>query len=191
MRKGERMMKLFLNATRRITLTLVLISMLLTATGALAAPAASPVPDAENKSEAPAGLSAAEWAQIKSQLPPPPAVPGTQEAYLKASNAEADDRFGGSVAISGDTLVVGARQEDSSASGGESDNSSTDAGAAYVFTRSDTTGEWTQQAYLKASNAVASDNFGHSVSIDGDTLVVSAPYGSSGVGAVYVFTSRS
>jgi hypothetical protein len=123
----------------------------------------------------------------------------TQEAYLKASNAEADDQFGCSVAIDGDTIVVGAYQEDSSASGGETDNNASDAGAAYVFTRSG--GVWTQQAYLKASNAEASDKFGFSVGISGDTVVVGA-YGEasgSGVetdnsaseaGAAYVF-SRS
>ncbi len=56
-----------------------------------------------------------------------------QQAYLKASNAEAGDRFGYSVALSGDTLVVGARFEDSSAAGGQADNSASQAGAAYVY----------------------------------------------------------
>jgi hypothetical protein len=57
----------------------------------------------------------------------------SQQAYLKASNAEANDRFGGSVAVSGDALVVGGDGEDSSASGGEGDNSAGQAGAAYVW----------------------------------------------------------
>ena len=91
----------------------------------------------------------------------------TQQAYLKASNAETNDFFGGHVAISGDTLVVGARLEDSSAAGGEADNSAPGAGAAYVFARAG--GVWTQQAYLKASNAESSDFFGGSVAISGDT----------------------
>jgi hypothetical protein len=69
------------------------------------------------------------------------------------------DRFGYGVALTGDTLVVGAYGEDSSVSGGEGDNSASGAGAAYVFTRSGAV--WSQQAYLKASNAEASDLFGY------------------------------
>ena len=60
----------------------------------------------------------------------------SQQAYLKASNTAAGDLFGVSVAISGDTVVVGASGEDSSATGvnGDgSDNSASYAGAAYVF----------------------------------------------------------
>jgi hypothetical protein len=55
-----------------------------------------------------------------------------QQAYLKASNAEAGDGFGISVTLSGDTLVVGAYGEDSSAGCGEGDNTASAAGAAYV-----------------------------------------------------------
>lgn len=96
----------------------------------------------------------------------------TQQAYLKASNAEADDRFGVSVAIDGDTIVVGARKEDSSANLGEMDNTEVDSGAAYIFTRTDS--DWTQQAFLKASNAEAGDYFGYSVALSGDTVVVAS-----------------
>jgi hypothetical protein len=99
----------------------------------------------------------------------------TQQAYLKASNPGVNDRFGISVALSGDTIVVGAYYEDSSATGvngAGADESASDAGAAYVFNRSGTT--WTQQAYLKASNTSGSDFFGYSVAISGDTVVVSA-----------------
>jgi hypothetical protein len=122
----------------------------------------------------------------------------SQQAYLKARNAERGDLFGRSLAISGDTLVVGAWGEASSASGGETDNSAEDAGAVYVFTRSD--GVWSQQAYLKASNAEAGDAFGYSVAISDDTLVVGAINEASSTsggeadnsvkdaGAVYVFT---
>ena len=70
------------------------------------------------------------------------------------------DEFGRSVAISGDTLVVGATEEDSNATGingDPSDNSALDSGAVYVFTRSGTT--WSQQAYLKASNTGRDDLF--------------------------------
>ena len=135
----------------------------------------------------------------------------TQQAYLKQSNTEARDNFGFSCAVDGDTVVIGARWEDSNArgaNGDQSDNSSFHPGAAYVFVRSGTT--WTQQAYLKASNTPPfddgfdnGDSFGVAVAIDGDTIVVGAPYedsGSRGVngdgenndvwdsGAAYVFT---
>ncbi len=97
-----------------------------------------------------------------------------QQAYLKASNAEADDNFGWSVAVDGDTMVVGAPFEAGSATGGQGDNSAPSSGAAYVFTRTNT-GSWTQQAYLKASNTEANDNFGWlGRRIDGDTVVVGA-----------------
>ncbi len=101
--------------------------------------------------------------------------PIAQQAYLKASNTAANDYFGLSVAVSGDTVVVGAYWEDSSATGingNQADNSALDSGAVYVFVRSGTT--WTQQAYVKASNTGAGDSFGHSVAISGETLVVGA-----------------
>jgi hypothetical protein len=101
-----------------------------------------------------------------------------QEAYVKASNTGASDLFGGSIALSGDTLVVGAKGEDSAATGvdgtapGPDDNSRPDSGAAYVFGR--TAGTWAQQAYLKASNTGAGDQFGASVAVWLDTVVVGA-----------------
>ena len=100
-----------------------------------------------------------------------------QQAYLKASNTDSGDSFGYSVAISGDTAVVGAPFENSSASGvdgNQSDNSTGDAGAAYVFVWSGET--WTQQAYLKASNPWWDDWFGNSVAVSGDTIVVGAQF---------------
>jgi len=99
-----------------------------------------------------------------------------QQAYLKASNTNVGDFFGDSVAVSGDTVVVGADGEDSNATGVDgdpSDNSASSAGAAYVFVR-DGSGNWAQQAYLKASNTDAGDNFGTSVAVSGDTVVVGA-----------------
>ncbi len=100
----------------------------------------------------------------------------SQQAYLKASNAEANDMFGFSVAVSGDTVVVGAYREDSSATGidgDQADNSAPFSGAAYVFVRND--GDWSQQAYLKASNTGAGDFFARSVAVSGDTVLVGAP----------------
>jgi hypothetical protein len=107
-----------------------------------------------------------------------------QEAYVKASNTGAGDSFGDSVAVSGDTLAVGAPGEDSGATGvdgvapGPGDNSKPDSGAAYVFHRTD--GAWAQQAYLKASNTGAGDHFGKSVAVWLDTVVVGAPFEDSG-----------
>lgn len=129
--------------------------------------------------------------------------PIAQQAYLKASNTESFDSFGYSVAVSGNTVVVGAYDEDSNATGVNGDdtnNSASSSGAAYVFVRNGST--WTQQAYLKASNTGMFDNFGWSVAIAGDTIAVAAigedssstgvngGQGDSGLtesGAVYVY----
>lgn len=128
----------------------------------------------------------------------------TQEAYLKASNPDQSDSFGGAVAIDGDTLVVGAPLESSNATGVNGDqnnNAAIRSGAAYVFKRAN--GTWTQQAYLKATNPRFEDSFGLSLAIHGDTIAVGAPFEDSGeaginapgtdgskssAGAVYVFT---
>lgn len=122
----------------------------------------------------------------------------SEQAYVKSSNADAGDTFGCAVSLSADTLAVGAFQERSNATnvgGNATDNSAISAGAAYVFTRSGTT--WTQQAYVKASNTDAGDDFGRALSVDGDLLVVGAEgEDSSGVetsntlsnaGAAYVY----
>src|SRR5947207_7576056 len=134
--------------------------------------------------------------------------PWTQQAYLKASNTDAYDSFGFSLALSADgsTLAVTATREDSNArgiNGNQGDNSAEDSGAAYVFARSG--GKWSQQAYVKASNTDAGDQFGWSVALsdDGNTMAVGAPTESSkargvdgdqadnsaaNAGATYVFT---
>ncbi len=103
----------------------------------------------------------------------------THQAYLKAPNHSNSDYFGKSVAISDDTIVVGAYGEGSSTTSiingsdlSASDETLADAGAAYVFIRSGTT--WSHQAYLKAPNTSANDKFGLSVAIDGDTAVAGA-----------------
>ncbi len=102
------------------------------------------------------------------------------EAFLKASNTGNEDMFGSAVAISGTTVAVAARDEDSSATGVDgdgSDNTAPAAGAAYVFVRD---GAWSQQAYLKASNTDIEDYFGQSISVSGDTVVVGAYFEDSG-----------
>lgn len=129
--------------------------------------------------------------------------------YFKASNTGLADHFGLSFALSGDgnTLAVGARNEDSASrgiNGDDSDDSSHESGAVYIFAK-DETGLWQQQAYIKASNADKGDRFGWDISIsdDGNTLAVNAPLeDSSGtgvnsrtkgnndghdVGAIYIF----
>ena len=73
------------------------------------------------------------------------------------------DQFGVSVSLDGDTAVVGARLDDDAASA---------AGAAFVFTRSGAA--WTEQQKLVASDGAANDQFGTSVSVDGDTVVIGA-----------------
>ncbi len=106
-----------------------------------------------------------------------------QTAELTPNGGAANNGFGDSVAISGDTIVVGASGTDSGQ------------GAAYVFTESDS--NWSQAAELVASGGAAGDGFGDSVSISGNTIVVGAEYvgkpsGLSlnpvGPGAAYVFT---
>jgi ABC-type Fe2+-enterobactin transport system substrate-binding protein len=127
-----------------------------------------------------------------------------QEAYLKASNNEEDDGFGRALSLSGELLAVGANGEDSAATGVNGEQANNDAsgsGAVYIFRRS-ASGTWTQEAYLKASNTGADDNFGASVALSGDLLAVGAPYEGSAAtgvngeqandsaidsGAVYVF----
>ena len=132
----------------------------------------------------------------------------SQQAYLKPAAVgltQLSDEFGWSVAISGDTIVVGAYGEASSTTGINStpNELAPGAGAAYVFLRSGA-GVWSQQAYLKPSavgTTQSNDHFGYSVAVSGDRLVVGAPEedsGSAGVnsspnelaggaGAAYVF----
>ncbi|NJO65655.1 MAG: PKD domain-containing protein [Richelia sp. RM2_1_2] len=117
-----------------------------------------------------------------------PALPdwttAVEEQKLLAGDAQAGDSFGYSVAISSDgtTAIVGSRDEDTGGS---------NAGSAYIFTR--TGGTWTQQQKIQASDAQAGDFFGYSVAIsdDGNTVIVGATGEDTtaiGAGAAYVFT---
>lgn len=114
-----------------------------------------------------------------------------QQAYLKASNTDASDLFGWSVAISGDTIVVGVYGEASNATGvngNQADNSLSFAGAAYLFARA--AGNWGQQQYLKADLPGSADLFGNAVAISGDLVVVGACLEDGGefdAGAAYTF----
>jgi len=97
----------------------------------------------------------------------------SQQAELTASSAATGDEFGGSVAISGSTALIGAPAKKK------------DTGAAYVFVRSGTT--WSQQAELTASDAAKDDYFGVSVALSGSTAVVGAEGNNTYTGAAYVF----
>jgi hypothetical protein len=105
--------------------------------------------------------------------------PTTETQKIQASDKEADDRFGWSVAISGDYAIVGAYLEDT---GGDA------VGAAYIFKRDGTS--WAEQAKIQASDKEAGDRFGRSVGISGDYAIVGASHedtGGENAGAAYVF----
>ena len=104
----------------------------------------------------------------------------SETAKLTASDGSANDYFGHNVSISGETVVVGAFQDDDNGSG---------SGSAYVFDR-DEFGTWSETAKLTASDGSAIDYFGFSVSISGE-IVVAGAYRDSGndnsSGSAYVF----
>ena len=104
----------------------------------------------------------------------------SQQAKLIASDAGIADAFGTSAAIDGERAVVGAPDDN---------DLGVDSGSAYVFFRTGTT--WSQVAKLLPSDGDASDRFGFTVAIHGDTVVVGAPRANGGAnasGAAYVFT---
>ncbi len=104
----------------------------------------------------------------------------SQEAKLTANDAEAGDQFGGSVALFGETILVGARRDDDN--GDES-------GAAYLFTRHGS--GWVQQAKLTAADGESGAEFGRSVALCGDTAVIGAALDDAkgeDSGSVYMFT---
>ncbi|MCH8006801.1 MAG: FG-GAP repeat protein, partial [Planctomycetes bacterium] len=91
-------------------------------------------------------------------------VSWTQQDKLTANDAAAGDVFGIAVAISGDTVVVGASDDDDAGS---------NSGSAYVFVRNGMS--WPQQAKLTASDAAALDAFGRDVAISGNLIIIGAP----------------
>ena len=106
----------------------------------------------------------------------------TQQAHLTANDGAGGDRFGFAVAITGDTVVVGAPRDNVGANA--------DQGSVYVFVRSGDT--WTLQQQLLAGDGATGDEFGHALDIKGDTLVVGAPQDNVGLvqdqGSAYVYT---
>jgi hypothetical protein len=111
-----------------------------------------------------------------------------QESKLTASDAATEDQFGYSVAVFGDWAVVGARKDDD---GGNN------SGSAYIFRRDDkgtpsdpSDDAWIEATKLTASDAGANDEFGYSVSMSGERIVVGARFDNdvaSSSGSVYVF----
>lgn len=100
----------------------------------------------------------------------------TQIAKLLPSDGAMDNSFGCSVSISGNTIVIGSRRDNPKGK---------NSGSVYVFSLQN--GVWIQTAKLFASDGKPSDNFGLSVAISGNVIVV----GKSGVmetGSAYVFT---
>lgn len=112
----------------------------------------------------------------------PPLDAAGQSAKLTASDGAANDLFGTSVAVSGDTAIIGAYSDAVGANSLQ--------GSAYVFVRSGTT--WTEQAKLVASDGALGDQFGISVSISGDAAAIGAigddVNANTDQGSVYVFT---
>ncbi len=100
----------------------------------------------------------------------------SQQAKLLPADGAADDRFGWSVSVSGDTAVIGAYKNDDNGSG---------SGSTYIFTRSGSI--WSQQAKLLAADGAVNDRFGWYLSISGDTALIGAPYRDGWTGAAYVF----
>lgn len=98
----------------------------------------------------------------------------TQQARLTASDGATLDFFGRAVAISGDTILIGAYGDGTS-----------EGGSAYVFVRSG--GSWTQTKKLTASDNPGNDRFAQAVALSGDTAVIGSSYHNSSRGAAYVF----
>jgi hypothetical protein len=105
------------------------------------------------------------------------------EADLPSPEPDVEDGYGGAVATSGSVVIVGARH----ASAPESLS-----GAAFVFRFDEASSEWIYEARLTASDADADDDFGRSVSVDGDLALIGASadeneHGIYGSGSAYIF----
>jgi hypothetical protein len=201
MSKNDGTIRCTLDTFARLAFAAVLLTPLLLSFRSTSAVRAA-VPSSTNATQdtefgtTPNGLTAAEWETIQQAIaaveysPTYPLIIDlwAQAAKLDPSDGESGDYFGHSVAVSGDTVVIGAHGEDS--------NGST-AGVVYVFEKDAgwRNGHVNQVARLDPDDGEGGDQFGHSVALDGDTLVVGAyndddPNG-SGSGSVYVFEKDS
>ena len=95
----------------------------------------------------------------------------TQTAKITASDGDTNDTFGSSLSVSGDTVVIGAKGDENTR------------GAAYVFTRSGS--NWIEQNKLLAGDGSAADDFGISIALSSDTVLIGANGGDSYAGAAY------
>ncbi|MGQ0801790.1 MAG: FG-GAP repeat protein [Pseudomarimonas sp.] len=149
---------------------------------ALVSPALHAAPNSQFP-EKPAELDDAGWAALKQALGESIGQQAklTSDGSLAGADGEANDQFGFSVALSGDTALVGARFD----TVGANENQ----GSAYVFIRSGST--WTLQAKLTAGDGQTNDQFGWSVALAGGTALVGALFDDIGAsadqGSAYVF----
>jgi len=110
-----------------------------------------------------------------------------QRQVLIAADGARDDEFGNSVAVSGNTAIIGAWGKHSLYLPGAPTTAVAPQGAAYVFTCSGTPCAWKQQQELTASDGASGDEFGNTVAVSGKTAIIGAPYKNSYQGAAYVF----
>ena len=106
---------------------------------------------------------------------------------ITASDGAASDEFGRSVSVDGNTLVVGARYDDDNDMG-------TNSGSVYVYTRSSVNAPFGNEQKITASDGAGGDEFGYSVSVNGNTLVVGAYFDDdrgNNSGSVYVYRRSS
>lgn len=118
-----------------------------------------------------------------------------ETAKLVASDRASEDFFGHSVSISGTTAIIGAPREDEDSDGL---NSIPNTGSVYVFELQ--SGNWTETAKLTVSERAEYDNFGYSLDIDNDKIIIGAEkYGDTDIngdfffwsGAAYIFELQS
>jgi hypothetical protein len=101
-----------------------------------------------------------------------------QQAYFKSDYVTAQYMFGNAIAIDGNRMVIGSKNEEADSSGvgltPATDNNAYQSGAAFVYKRNPN-GNWILEAYLKPDNTNAGQHFGHAVAISGDTIVIGSP----------------
>lgn len=150
----------------------------------LAAPALSASPAANgHRVVMPDGLRAALAGALRAGHSVPRPFGATwSEQEVTASDGAAADAFGFSVAIDGDTALIGAAQGAAAGTG----SSNGGAGAVYVFQRLDT--GWTEVQKLTADDGADDDEFGYSVALQGSTAIIGAVFNNQHQGAAYVFT---
>jgi len=114
---------------------------------------------------------------------PTTATTWTQAAKMYASDADQFNYFGAAVALSSDTLLVGAK--------GATVDSKRSEGAAYVFQRDAASGGWHENRKLRPSDGLSNAGFGSAVAIQDNTLLLGAPGQQGGLGAVYLYRAPS